>query len=123
MPEYAWMCLYEKDYKCVGPKYAKIVNMTKFWTWQGSQYANGSYSAFWIYQNMFWQSSEYILSFKYARVLSMQESYICHNMAPYVWIGHKYAWIYGTRALRLALVKKHKKKRPRRKTFSSRYIN
>ena len=32
MLEYAWMCLYEKDYKYVGPKYAKL------WVWQSSEH-------------------------------------------------------------------------------------
>ena len=35
MPEYAWMYLYKQD-----SKYAKILNMVKFWIWQGSQYAS-----------------------------------------------------------------------------------
>ena len=41
MPEYAWMCRYKKDSEYAsGPKYAIILNMAKFWIWQGSQYAN-----------------------------------------------------------------------------------
>ena len=38
---YAWMCLFEQDSEYdSGPKYAEIPNMTKFWIWQGSQYAS-----------------------------------------------------------------------------------
>ena len=39
MPEYTWMCLNEQDSECDwGLKYAKLLNMAKFWIWQGSQY-------------------------------------------------------------------------------------
>ena len=32
MPEYAWMCLFKQDFEYAsGPKYAKILNMAKFW--------------------------------------------------------------------------------------------
>ena len=41
MPEYAWMCLNKLDSKyALGPKYTKILNLAKFWIWQGSQYAS-----------------------------------------------------------------------------------
>ena len=41
MPEYAGMCLHKQGSEYAsGPKYAKILNMAKFRTWQGSQYAN-----------------------------------------------------------------------------------
>ena len=41
MPGYAWMRLYEQDSEYTSvPKYAKILNVVKFWIWQGSQYAN-----------------------------------------------------------------------------------
>ena len=34
------MCLYKQDSEFTsGPKYAKILNMVKFWIRQGSQYA------------------------------------------------------------------------------------
>ena len=37
MPEYAWMCLNKMDSEhALGPKYAKSLNMAKFWTWQDS---------------------------------------------------------------------------------------
>ena len=41
--EYAWMWLNKQDSEyAYGPKYANILNMAKFWTWQGSQYASVS---------------------------------------------------------------------------------
>ena len=41
MAEYAWMYLDKQDSEYAsGPKYAKILNMAKFYIWQGSQYAN-----------------------------------------------------------------------------------
>ena len=71
------------------------------------------YTAFWICQNMLWQSSEYILNSKYVRILNMSEfwlwqvsdaSYsrfwICYNMAEYVSIlvnMPEYVWIYDNR--------------------------
>ena len=67
MPEYAWMCLYEQDSIYVlGPKYGKVLYLAGFSICE-------SYTAFWIRQNMPWQSSEYILGFKYARILNLQE--------------------------------------------------
>ena len=60
MPEYAWMYLNKQDSEyALGPKYAKILNMAKFWIWQDSQYASVLHSVldmseyalaeFWIY--------------------------------------------------------------------------
>ena len=41
MAEYAWMCLYKQDSEYAsGSKYAKLLNIAKFWIWQGSQYAS-----------------------------------------------------------------------------------
>ena len=41
IPEYAWICPYKQDSEyTLGPKYAKILNMAKFWIWQGSLYAS-----------------------------------------------------------------------------------
>ena len=70
MPQYTWMCLYKEDSEhALGHKYAKILNMAKFWIWQGSQYAvtlNMLYRAWnvsWVL-NMpwlwIWQGSEYL---------------------------------------------------------------
>ena len=41
MPEYTWMGPNKQDSEYAsGPKYAKILNVDKFWTWQGSQYTS-----------------------------------------------------------------------------------
>ena len=40
MPEYAWVFLNKQDSEYAYTKYAKILNLTKFWIWQGSQYAS-----------------------------------------------------------------------------------
>ena len=102
MPEYAWMCLDKQDSEYAsGPKYAKIVNMAKFWIWHGFSIWE-RYTAFWICQRMSWQSSEYILSPKYARILNIAGFWICksytgfliyRSMAEYVWKGREYASI------------------------------
>ena len=35
MPEFAWMCLYKYDSEYTsGLKYAKLLNMAKFWIWK-----------------------------------------------------------------------------------------
>ena len=41
MPEFGWMCLckYDSEYTS-GLKYAKLLNVAKFWIWKGSQYAS-----------------------------------------------------------------------------------
>ena len=42
MPKYAWTCLYEQDSEYAsGPKYAKVLNMAKFWMCERN-------TAFWI---------------------------------------------------------------------------
>ena len=41
MPEYAWMSLNKRNVEnALGSKYVKLLNMGKFWIWQGSQYAS-----------------------------------------------------------------------------------
>ena len=54
--------------------------MSKFWIWQSSEYDRFSIcerdTAFWICQNMPWQSSHYILGPKYVRTLNV-ELWIC----------------------------------------------
>ena len=62
MPEYAWICLKNRD---------KILNFTGFSICE-------RYTIFWICQNMPWQSSEYISGSKYVRVLNMAEFWISH---------------------------------------------
>ena len=66
--------------------------MPKFWIWQGFSICE-LYTVFWIYQNMLWQSSEYILGFKYARIVNMQESRKVPNMRQYGWLCPKRTWI------------------------------
>ena len=102
VPEYAWMCLYKQDSKYAsGPKYAKILNMAKFWIWQGSQYASvtqrSNYTkiclgrvlnisrvlnmpGFWI-----WQGSEYeriTQGSKYATIC-LNRTWTCLNMSKF----------------------------------------
>ena len=41
MHEYAWICLCKQDLEYAsGPEHAKMLNIVKFWIWQGSQYVN-----------------------------------------------------------------------------------
>ena len=94
MPEYVWMCLYKRDSEYSScPKYAKILNMAKFWIWQGFQYASIT------------QRSEYaricldrvlnnILSSKYDRTLNRAGFWIWQG-SEYVNVpqGSKYATI------------------------------
>ena len=94
------MCL-NKQYSeyASGPKYAKILNMAKFWTWQGVNMRalhsvlnmpEHDFTELWIYL-VFWicQVSEY------GRVLNMQELRKVLNMPQYGWIclsRREYAW-------------------------------
>ena len=66
-----------------GPKYAKVLNVAGFSICE-------RYTAFWICQNVPWQSYEYILGSKYDRILNMAGFWICHNMTEYIWIGREY---------------------------------
>ena len=76
--EYAWMCLYKQDSKYAScPKYAKILNMAKFWIWWGSQYASVT------------QRSEYarpcldrVLNISY--VLNMAGFWICRSYTAFL---------------------------------------
>ena len=76
MPKYASMCQNKQDCEHTwSPKYAKILNMAKFWIWQGSQYVRiklnipeYALTEFWIYLWFcIYQDSGY------GRVLNMQE--------------------------------------------------
>ena len=59
------MCLNKQDFEyAFSPKYAKILNVAGFSIYE-------RYAAFWICQNMHWQSSEYILGSKYVRILNV----------------------------------------------------
>ena len=80
MSECAWMYQYKQDSEYAwGHKYAKILNMAKFWIWRAGSSICERYTAFWICQNMSWQSSEYILHSKCVRILNMAGFWICKN--------------------------------------------
>ena len=86
MPLYAWMCLHKQDSEYAwNPKYAKILSMAGFSICE-------HYAVFWICQNMPWQSSEYILVSKYARILNMQELHRVLNMQQSGWIWLNKMW-------------------------------
>ena len=59
------------------------MNLTKFWIWQGSQYASVSQRSEYARIFLAWQSSEYILGCKYASILNVK-----------VTQGFKYATIW-----------------------------
>ena len=72
--EHAWMCLNKQDSEyALDPKYAKIVNMTKFWIWQVSQYGS------------IMQHSEYAI-----RCLGRVLNISCILNAPGFWICKSY---------------------------------
>ena len=51
MPKFAWKCLYKQDSEYVSGPNVEILNMAKFWIWQGS-HANVTkpvLTEFWIY--------------------------------------------------------------------------
>ena len=87
MSEYAWTCLNKDDSEYAsGPKYTKILNMTRLSMCE-------RYTAYWLCQNMPWQSSEYILGSKYVRVLNRQELHRILNMSQYGFIYLNRTWI------------------------------
>ena len=95
MSEYDWMYLNKQNSQyALGAKFDWILNMTKSWICQ-------HYTAFWICQNMPWQSFEYILGFKNAWILIWQGSEYARvtQDSNYVttwlnvWTGREYAWI------------------------------
>ena len=69
-----------------GPQYTKLLNMAKF-------SISERYTAFWICQNMPWQSSEYVLGSKYGRVVNIQELHRVLNVPQYGWIYLNRPWI------------------------------
>ena len=62
--EYAWVFLSKQGSEYTFTKYAKILNLTKFWIWQGSQYASVSRRSKYARIFLAWHSSEYILCSK-----------------------------------------------------------
>ena len=72
MPAYAWEFLNKQDSEYAYTKYAKSLNLTKFWIWQGSQYAI-CFTAFRIVRIFLaWQSSKYISGSRYASILNIK---------------------------------------------------
>ena len=77
MPENAWICPYKQDSEYVlGIKYANIVNMAKFWIWQGSQHASVT------------QRSEYA-KIRLSKVLNI--SRVLNMLGFWIWQGSEYA--------------------------------
>ena len=99
IPEYAWICPYNQDSEyTLGPNYAKILNMAKFWIWQSSEYGRVLYMrVLHSFLNMpeYALSFEYILDFKHARILNMAGFWIARvtQSSKYVLIRHEYAWL------------------------------
>ena len=92
MPEYAWMCLYKQDSAYAShPKYAKILNMAKFWIWQGSQYASVTQRS--EYARICFHRVLNMLGSKYARILNMQVLHRVLIMPHYSWIYLNRTWI------------------------------
>ena len=96
--KYAWICLNKQDLAYAsGLEYAKILKMVL--NMAGFSICK-CYTAFWICQNMTWQSSEYTLGSKHARILNMAGFWICKsynrflNITQYGWIFLNRTWIY-----------------------------
>ena len=93
--EYAWMCLNKQN-----SEYASALKHTKLPNMAGLSICE-RYKAFRICQNMPWQSSEYILGFRYARiedseygrVLNMQELHRVLDMSQYGCVRVNRTWI------------------------------
>ena len=98
MPEWA---ILEFEY-ILGSKYASILNMPE-WALTEFEYILGSkYASILNILEYALTEFEYISGSKYTMILNMAGFWICmsyagfwicHNMAEYVWIGHKYAWL------------------------------
>ena len=76
MPEIAWMCLYKYDSEYTsGLKYAKLLNMAKFWIWKGSQYASVTQRAGKCFDKVLLN----FLGCKYAWILNVSRLWICKS--------------------------------------------
>ena len=87
MPKYAWMCQNRQNFEyAYDPKYAKVLNMTSLWIWQGSQYV--SFTQLFDYARicLAWHSSKCILGSKYASILNMKQLHRVLNMPQHGWI-------------------------------------
>ena len=94
MPEYAWMCLNKQDSEYnYGSKYPKILNMAKFWIWQGSQYASVTQCSEYARICLAWQSSKYISDFEYTSVLNLKQVHRVLNLPEHGWLCLNWTWI------------------------------
>ena len=121
MSEYAWVCPNKQDSEyALGPKFARILNMGKFWRWQDSQYASviqrSEYTRIWLDRvlnlscvlNMpgfwRWQGSEYARvtqGSKYATIWLVR-TWICLSISEFTIIGrvvNMYHTIHSARLL------------------------
>ena len=96
MPAYAWEFLNKQDSEYAYSKYAKSLNLAKFWIWQGSQYAI-CFTAFQIVRIFLaWQSSKYIKVTQGA-TMWLNVSVLDVNIPEDVWISNnKQAFEYVT---------------------------
>ena len=93
MPEYAWVFLNKQDSEYDYNKYAKILNLTKFWIWQGSQYATVSQRSEYARIFLAWQSCEYISFLSIVPVFWICKLHRILNMPQYGWICLNWTWI------------------------------
>ena len=92
-----------------------VLNMPEYWIWQNSEYSRvlicELYTAFWICQNMSWESSEYILGlnmpgfwvtkgFKYAKKW-LNRTWICLNMSEFTIMDRVLNMCYTIHSARL----------------------
>ena len=89
MPEYAWMYLNKHDSEYAsGAKYPKILNMSKFWIWQGfsicERYKAFDYARIYINRVL---NISCVLNMAGLWICKIYIGFqICRNMAEYVWI-------------------------------------
>ena len=85
MPEYAWMCQYKHYYKyALGPKYAEILNMAKFWISQELHRVLNMLQYFWMCLNKAWiylNMSAFTIT---DRVLNMYDA--VHRVRTFYWL-------------------------------------
>ena len=98
--------LINKTEYVLGPNYTKILNMAKFWIWQGYQYS--SIRLFWTCQKkMPRECSEYILGSKYVRIQNLAAFLIFKitqgSKYPIIWLNMseevmnipEYVWFFN----------------------------
>ena len=124
MAEYAWKCLYKQDSEFAsGPKYAQILNMVKFWIWQGFQYVRVTQrskyaricldrvlnissvlimTGFWIWQNSEYGRVKRVLNMPQCGCICLNRTWICLNMSKFMLLDrilNMYHTIYSARSL------------------------